>query len=46
MPVGGAVELFYDNAYSEEQIVEFHAGGDRYVRSATRLDPAISTVVQ
>lgn len=39
-PDGNAVELFYDTAYSEEQIVEFYAGGDRYVRSATRFEPA------
>jgi catechol-2,3-dioxygenase len=38
-PDKNMIELFYDNRYSEEQIVEWYGGGDSYVRSATSFDP-------
>jgi catechol-2,3-dioxygenase len=39
-PDHNVIELFFDNKYSEEQIVEWYGGGDSYVRSATPFDPA------
>jgi catechol-2,3-dioxygenase len=39
-PDKNVVELFYDTQYTEEQIAEFYAGGDRYVLSAIPFDPA------
>jgi 2,4-dichlorophenol 6-monooxygenase len=39
-PDRNVVELFYDTKYSEEQLAKFYAGGDRYVLSAIRFDPA------
>jgi 2,4-dichlorophenol 6-monooxygenase len=39
-PDRNVVELFYDTQYTEEQLAEFYAGGDRYVLSAIPFDPA------
>jgi catechol-2,3-dioxygenase len=39
-PSKNAVELFYDTKFTEEQITEFYAGGDRYVLGAVPFDPA------
>jgi catechol-2,3-dioxygenase len=39
-PDSNMIELFYDNKYSEEQIVEWYGGGPSYVQSATTFDPA------
>jgi len=39
-PDNNMIELFYDNHYSEEQIVEWYGGGPSYVQSATVFDPA------
>ena len=39
-PDRNVVELFYDNQYTDEQIAEFYAGGDRYVLGAIPFDPA------
>jgi catechol-2,3-dioxygenase len=39
-PDRNVVELFYDNRYTDEQIGEFYAGGDRYVLGAIPVDPA------
>jgi catechol-2,3-dioxygenase len=39
-PDQNILELFYDTQYTEEQIAEFYAGGDRYVLSAIPFDPA------
>lgn len=39
-PDRNVVELFYDTKYSQEQLAEFYAGGDRYVLSAIPFDPA------
>ncbi|MFC8828794.1 VOC family protein [Streptomyces sp. NPDC057137] len=39
-PDGNVVELFFDTAYTEEQIVEFYAGGDGNAFGATPFDPA------
>ena len=39
-PDRNVVELFYDTQYSQEQLAEFYAGGDRYVLSAIPFDPA------
>jgi catechol-2,3-dioxygenase len=39
-PNKNAVELYYDTKYTEEQIAEFYAGGDRYVLGATPYEPA------
>jgi len=39
-PDKNVVELFFDTAYSEEQIIEFYAGGDRNAFGATPFDPA------
>jgi hypothetical protein len=39
-PDRNVVELFYDAQYSQEQLAEFYAGGDRYVLSAIPFDPA------
>jgi hypothetical protein len=39
-PDRNVVELFYDTGYSQEQLAEFYAGGDRYVLSAIPFDPA------
>ena len=39
-PGRNTVELYYDTRYTEEQITEFYAGGDRYVLSAIPFDPA------
>lgn len=38
-PDHNAVELFYDNHYTEEQIIEFYEGGDRHVLAPIRFDP-------
>jgi catechol-2,3-dioxygenase len=38
-PDKNVVELFYDTQYTEDQIAEFYAGGDRYVLSAIPFDP-------
>jgi len=39
-PDRNVVELFYDTRYTEDQLAEFYAGGDRYVLSAIPFDPA------
>ncbi|MFD4558927.1 VOC family protein [Streptomyces sp. NPDC058469] len=39
-PDKNVVELFFDTAYTEEQIVEFYAGGDGNAFGATPFDPA------
>ncbi|MFE1961574.1 VOC family protein [Streptomyces sp. NPDC059479] len=39
-PDKNAVELFWDAAYTEEQIVEFYAGGASNAYGATPFDPA------
>jgi catechol-2,3-dioxygenase len=39
-PDRNTVELFYDTGFSEQEIIDFYAGGDRYVLSATPFDPA------
>ena len=39
-PGKNTVELYYDTQYTEEEITEFYAGGDRYVLSAIPFDPA------
>ena len=39
-PDRNVVELFYDTGYSQGQLAEFYAGGDRYVLSAIPFDPA------
>jgi len=39
-PNSNGVELYYDTKYSEEQISEFYAGGDRYVLGARPFDPS------
>ena len=39
-PDRNVVELFYDTKYTEDQLAEFYAGGDRYVLSAIPFDPA------
>jgi catechol-2,3-dioxygenase len=39
-PDKNVVELFYDTAYDEEQIIEFYAGGDANAFGATPFDPA------
>jgi catechol-2,3-dioxygenase len=39
-PDGNVVELFFDTAYTEEQIIEFYAGGDGNAFGATPFDPA------
>lgn len=39
-PDNNMVELFYDNKYTEEQIVEWYGGGPSYVMGATPFDPA------
>jgi catechol-2,3-dioxygenase len=39
-PSKNTVELYYDTKYTEEQIAEHYAGGDRYVLGATPFDPA------
>jgi len=39
-PDKNVVELFFDTAYTEEQIVEFYAGGDSNAFGATPFDPA------
>jgi catechol-2,3-dioxygenase len=39
-PDRNVVELFYDTRYTDEQIGEFYAGGDRYVLGAVPFDPA------
>jgi 2,4-dichlorophenol 6-monooxygenase len=39
-PDRNVVELFYDTKYTQEQLAEFYAGGDRYVLSAIPFDPA------
>jgi hypothetical protein len=39
-PDRNTVELFYDTGFSEQEIVDFYAGGDRYVLSASPFDPA------
>jgi catechol-2,3-dioxygenase len=38
-PSRNTVELYYDTRYTEEQIAEFYAGGDRYVLGAIPFDP-------
>jgi len=38
-PDKNIVELFYDKGLTEEQLVEFYAGGDRYILGATAFDP-------
>jgi len=39
-PDKNTIELYYDSGYTEEDMVAFYAGGDRYVTSPTRFDPA------
>jgi catechol-2,3-dioxygenase len=39
-PDNNMVELFYDNKYSEEQILEWYGGGASYVIGAMPFDPA------
>ena len=39
-PDKNVIELFYDTAYSEEQIIEFYDGGDANAFGATPFDPA------
>jgi catechol-2,3-dioxygenase len=39
-PSKNNVELYYDCEYTEQQIAEFYAGGDRYVLGAIPFDPA------
>ena len=39
-PDRNVVELFYDTRYTQDQLAEFYAGGDRYVLSAFPFDPA------
>jgi catechol-2,3-dioxygenase len=38
-PDRNILELFYDTQYTEQQIADFYAGGDRYVLSAIPFDP-------
>jgi catechol-2,3-dioxygenase len=39
-PDNNTVELFYDSGYTEEQLIEHFAGGDRYVLGGIPFDPA------
>jgi catechol-2,3-dioxygenase len=39
-PDRNIIELFYDTRYTEQQIADFYAGGDRYVLGAIPFDPA------
>ena len=39
-PDNNTIELFYDSNYSEEQIVEWYAGGESYAMGAVPFDPA------
>jgi catechol-2,3-dioxygenase len=39
-PDKNVVELFFDTAYTEQQIIEFYAGGDSNAFGATPFDPA------
>jgi catechol-2,3-dioxygenase len=39
-PDKNTVELFYDTGYTEERLIEFFAGGDRYVVGGIPFDPA------
>jgi len=39
-PDQNTVELYFDSGYTEEDMVAFYAGGDRYVTSPTPFDPA------
>ncbi|HTF51605.1 MAG TPA: VOC family protein [Pseudonocardia sp.] len=38
-PDKNIVELFYDKGLTEEQLLEFYAGGDRYILGASPFDP-------
>ena len=38
-PDKNTVELFYDTGYTEEQLIEFFAGGDRYVVGGIPFNP-------
>jgi hypothetical protein len=38
-PDRNIIELFYDTRYTEQQITDFYAGGDRYVLGAIPFDP-------
>jgi len=39
-PDKNTIELYYDSGYTEEDMVAFYAGGDRYILSPTPFDPA------
>jgi catechol-2,3-dioxygenase len=34
------IELYYDSGYTEDDMLAFYAGGDRYILGATPFDPA------
>ena len=38
-PDKNTVELYFDSGYTEEDMVAFYAGGDRYILSPTPFDP-------
>jgi len=38
-PDKNIVELFYDKGLTEEQLLEFYAGGDHYILGAAPFDP-------
>jgi catechol-2,3-dioxygenase len=38
-PDKNTIELYYDCGYTEDDMVAFYAGGDRYVTSPTPFDP-------
>jgi 2,4-dichlorophenol 6-monooxygenase len=38
-PDKNTVELFYDKGLTEEQLLDFYAGGDRYILGAAPFDP-------
>ena len=39
-PDKNTIELYFDSGYTEDDMVAFYAGGDRYVTSPTPFDPA------
>jgi catechol-2,3-dioxygenase len=39
-PDHNTIELFYDAKYTEDQIIEWYAGGESYATGATSFDPA------
>jgi len=38
-PDKNTIELYYDSGYTEDDMVAFYAGGDRYIMSPTPFDP-------